>query len=165
MKEAPLNMLIAMAIAAFFCIFFGLYPAPLYALLPFEVRADPAGTAWHNYTASHVMTSLQLLLFAALAFAILFRKGWYPDEIKAVNVDSDVVYRKLAPWLVRLVGRLIGRVTDGTIAAAKQAIGWVLTRVGRLHRPGGRIGEPWATGEAAPWVAVVLVAYLILSYV
>jgi len=48
-KEAPLNMLLAMGIAAFLCIFIGSYPWPLYSLLPFQdVVYDP-------YTAPHVV--------------------------------------------------------------------------------------------------------------
>ncbi|KPK29386.1 MAG: cation:proton antiporter [Nitrospira bacterium SG8_3] len=87
-KEAPLNMLVAMGIAAFLCIFIGSYPWPLYSLLPFQdVGYDP-------YTASHVVGQTQLLFFSALAFSLLLLSGIYPAEMRSVNLDADWFYRK-----------------------------------------------------------------------
>lgn len=87
-KEAPGNMLLAMGAAAFLCVALGVYPEPLYRLLPFAVDYAP-------YTATHVITQYQLLLFSALAFAVLKRTGIYPPELRAVNLDSDWFYRRL----------------------------------------------------------------------
>nr|NJM02209.1 Na(+)/H(+) antiporter subunit D [Desulfobacula sp.] len=86
-KEAPLNMLIAMGIAAVLCIFIGTYPKPLYNLLPFPVD-------YHPYTISHVLSQTELLFFSALAFALLLLSGIYPAEMRALNVDADWIYRK-----------------------------------------------------------------------
>lgn len=86
-KEAPKNMLIAMGIAAFLCIFIGTFPKPLYSILPFPVD-------YHPYTISHVLTQTELLFFSALAFTLLLLAGIYPAEMRAVNVDSDWIYRK-----------------------------------------------------------------------
>ena len=44
------------------CIGLGVWPQPLYAMLPFAVDFVP-------YTASHVVFYLQLLLFSGLAFS------------------------------------------------------------------------------------------------
>ena len=38
---------------------------------------------------------LQLLMFGALAFALLILSGYYPPEIKSINLDVDWSYRKL----------------------------------------------------------------------
>jgi len=89
-KEPPLNMRIAMGAAAFICIFLGVYPAPLYSILPYPVDYVP-------YTAFHVVGMLQLLMFGALAFAMLILSGYYPAEQRAVNLDTD--------WFIRLPGR------------------------------------------------------------
>jgi multicomponent Na+:H+ antiporter subunit D len=89
-KEPPVNMRIAMAMAAFICIFLGVYPAPLYNILPFPVDYQP-------YTAFHVLGMLQLLMFGALAFTILILSGYYPAELRAINLDTD--------WFVRLPAR------------------------------------------------------------
>jgi multicomponent Na+:H+ antiporter subunit D len=90
-------MLIAMGIAAFFCIFLGAYPKFLYSILPYPVDFVP-------YTASHVLFQLQLLMFSALAFTLLLLSGIYPAEIRAINIDSD--------WFYRKGGRLFYQVMD-----------------------------------------------------
>ena len=89
-QEPPLNMRLAMGIAAFICIFLGVYPAPLYSILPYPVEYEP-------YTAFHVVGMLQLLMFGALAFTMLILSGFYPAEIRATNLDTD--------WFLRLPGR------------------------------------------------------------
>jgi multicomponent Na+:H+ antiporter subunit D len=86
-KEAPLNMLIAMGIAAFLCIFIGSFPGPLYSLLPYPVDYVP-------YTMPHVVGQTQLLFFSALAFTLLLLAGIYPGEQRCVNLDVDWFYRK-----------------------------------------------------------------------
>ena len=86
-KDPSWNMLLAMGIAAFACIFIGVYPQPLYNLLPFAVDYVP-------YTGAHVVGQLQLLMFGALAFALLILSGYYPPEIKSINLDVDWFYRK-----------------------------------------------------------------------
>lgn len=96
-KEAPLNMLVAMGLAAFMCIFVGVYPQALYNLLPFPVDYVP-------YTADHVVTQLLLLFCASLAFATLMYTRYYPPELRSVNLDTDWFYRKAAPAAIRAVG-------------------------------------------------------------
>ena len=67
-REPPLNMLLAMGLGALLCILIGVFPSLLYGLLPWDVHYVP-------YTADHVLTQLQLLFFAALAFAWLNGTG------------------------------------------------------------------------------------------
>jgi len=86
-REAPLNMLIAMGIAAFLCVFNGTFPWLLYSLLPNEVD-------YHPYSLTHVITQTQLLFFSALAFTYLKLSGIYPPELRSVNLDADWFYRK-----------------------------------------------------------------------
>ncbi|MBW2677884.1 MAG: Na(+)/H(+) antiporter subunit D [Deltaproteobacteria bacterium] len=89
-KEPPVNMRIAMGMAAFICLFLGVYPDPLYRILPYPVDFVP-------YTAFHVLGMLELLMFGALAFTLLVLSGYYPAEMRAVNLDTD--------WFLRLPGR------------------------------------------------------------
>lgn len=163
-KEAPVNMLVAMAVTALLCIVLGVYPEPLYAILPFEVQADAQGTAWHNYTASHVVTSLQLLLFASLAFAVLYRKGWYPAELKAVNIDSDVIYRKLMPavirWFVAVGGQHLSQLRSTLVKMTHRFVYWIHGH----HAPEGILGDPWSIGLTVLWAAVLLGLCLALAY-
>ncbi|MFC2172258.1 Na(+)/H(+) antiporter subunit D [Acidobacteriota bacterium] len=86
-KEPPWNMLAAMGLAAGGCVFLGVYPKPLYAILPYPVHYVP-------YTPTHVIGTLQLLMFGALAFYLIMQAGLYPPEIRAVNLDADWFYRK-----------------------------------------------------------------------
>ena len=155
-EEAPMNMLIAMGIAAFFCIFLGVYPAPLYDILPFKVQANAAGAEWHNYSASHIMTSLQLLLFAALAFVILFRTKMYPPELRSVNIDTDVIYRRWAPRLVLSVGGAFVDLWKRVLDTVRVAIVATAHRIGEHHRPNATLGEPWTIHQSALWAAIFL---------
>lgn len=156
-QEAPTNMLVAMAITAALCIGIGVYPAPLYAILPFPVDYVP-------YTGSHVLTQLQLLAFSALAFSVLMRTGIYPPELRLTNVDSDWVYRRLAPALVRAIGargaaagRLLG---VAVVRPVRGAVDWLV----RHHVPEGVLARTWPTGNMALWAMLMLLAYLLLSY-
>lgn len=91
-KEPPLNMLLAMGIAATFCLGIGLFPGPLYALLPYPVD-------FHPYTIVHVTESLGILMFTLLAF-VLFLK--YLDPETTITIDTDWFYRRGAKafmWL------------------------------------------------------------------
>lgn len=92
-EEAPRNMLVAMFICAALCIGIGIYPQPLYSILPYT-------TDYNAYTMSHIVSQYQLLFFAILGFAFLWKKGWYPAEIPSVNLDTDWIYRKLLPHLI-----------------------------------------------------------------
>jgi multicomponent Na+:H+ antiporter subunit D len=156
-KEAPLNMRLAMGIAAAFCIGIGVFPEYLYAILPYTVEYNP-------YTVSHVVTMLQLLLFAALAFVFLWKVGLYPPELRSVVLDIDWTWRRLLPaaWSGVAEGWMIGqRFFLGTADRARLAL---LDFTQAQLSPWTRLGEPWPTGATAMWAAVLLFAYLLLSY-
>ena len=127
-KEAPLNMLLAMGGAAALCIGLGLYPAPLYKILPYPVDYAP-------YTVSHVVNSLQLLLFAALAFGILWRTRIYPPEIDAINLDTDWIYRKAAPPVVVAIGRVCAAIHKAVVGTGAQLGKAVLGGLEKTHAP------------------------------
>jgi len=155
--EAPANMLVAMAITAALCVGIGVYPGPLYALLPFAVDFVP-------YTGSHVLTQLQLLLFSALAFSVLMRTGIYPPEMRLVNLDSDWLYRRAAPAFLETVaaaGTAAGREMRALLAGP-----WRGTRawIERHHGPGGLLARTWTTGGMALWMALFLAGYLLVFY-
>ncbi|KPK70796.1 MAG: cation:proton antiporter [Acidithiobacillales bacterium SM23_46] len=85
--DPPRNMRVAMVLFAVLCIALGVYPAPLYAILPFPVDYIP-------YTAAHVITQLQLLLFAGLAFFALLP---LMRRTNTITLDTDWLYRCLTP--------------------------------------------------------------------
>ncbi len=156
-EEAPRNMLWAMGITAALCIGIGVYPAPLYAILPYQVNFEP-------YTTMHVVTQLQLLLFSALAFAVLMRTGLYPPELRSTNLDSDWTYRHVLPNLVRGVTGAVSRTAAraGSTWAAFFSIS--VSRIYRYHGPQGILGRTWPTGSMALWAMVLLLGYLLLYY-
>jgi multicomponent Na+:H+ antiporter subunit D len=92
-------MLFAMGIAAFLCIFIGVFPGPLYSLLPYPVDFEP-------YTAFHIVGVCQLLFFGAFAYLLLVLSGIFPAEMKATNLDFDWFYRKGATVFMRCCAAL-----------------------------------------------------------
>ena len=104
-KEAPLNMLIAMGIAAFLCIGIGVYPRYLYQILPYAVEYQP-------YTLDHIISQLQLLVFAILAFLFLIKFKLYPSEIKSTVLNSDWFYRRMLPGIGRPFFKMISNVIE-----------------------------------------------------
>ena len=156
-KEAPFNMLLAMGLAAFLCIAIGVYPEPLYALLPFPVDYAP-------YTTSHVVTTLQLLVFSGLAFATLQRTGLYPPELRSTVLDFDFSYRWLAPriigWIMAAGGRAWTAMTRGVLLLLRRLIG----RIFRTHGPHGILSRTWSTGSMALWGAALLALSLLFYY-
>ena len=142
-REAPLNMLIAMGVTSVLCIGIGVYPDPLYALLPFAVDYQP-------YTAAHVLTQLQLLVFSALAFSVLMWHGIYPPELRSVNLDSDYLYRRVAPALVRSADRVIAA-SRAALTRQKLEAGGKLARM-----YAGYFGRPWSTYTMGMLVTLLL---------
>jgi multicomponent Na+:H+ antiporter subunit D len=154
--EAPLNMRVAMTMAATICIGIGVAPGLLYGILPYAVDYAP-------YTAPHVINQLQLLLLAAMAFTVLIRTGLYPPEVASVNLDADVVYRRVIPsaWnaLLQKASQLQAAVGPPLLRTAKRP--WNAT-VGSL-RPDGSLATPWSTTRMVWWVAMLLGATLLLT--
>ena len=148
-REAPMNMLIAMAIAAALCIGIGVYPAPLYALLPFAVDYAP-------YTLTHVMTQLQLLMFSALAFTVMMRTGIYPPELRSINLDSDWLYRRAAPALTASVAAFLLQLQAFARRGVNQAWRQLDAQVLSQARPGGRLVTSWRSGTLVWWATTVL---------
>lgn len=93
--ETHLSMRIAMGFMAFLCIFLGLYPQPLYGVLPFgEVH-------YQVYTLAHIVTQLQLLMLSALVFFLFLP---LLKRTETISLDTD--------WFYRMGGRLFYRIMD-----------------------------------------------------
>jgi multicomponent Na+:H+ antiporter subunit D len=155
--EAPRNMLLAMGLTAALCVGIGVYPAPLYALLPFAVDFEP-------YTGWHVVSQLQLLLFSALAFSVLMWHGIYPPEMRGVNLDFDWIYRRAGSAMARAAVEGASALNLWIAAAARNAFGAALARIYRHHGPAGWLARTWPTGSMVLWVAILLVSYLAIYY-
>jgi multicomponent Na+:H+ antiporter subunit D len=122
--EPPKNMLIAMGIAAFFCIAIGVFPGTLYSILPYPVDYVP-------YTGAHVIDQLQLLAFSALAFTLLMLSGIYPAEMRSTNLDVDWFYRKGAKAFMWFISNPMARLGEKVNRLVFDAIPSTLGRLSR----------------------------------
>ena len=156
-KEAPWPMLVAMGAAAFLCIIIGVFPAPLYAMLPFSVDYVP-------YTAYHVINQLQLLMFAALAFTVLKLIKIYPSDTRGINLDTDWVYRK---GLMTLIIYSNGYLNTGYRVVCDGAVGIiseVINSAKQLGNNDGILSRTPALGSSIAWISGLLLLVLLLRF-
>ena len=154
-KDAPWNMGAAMVFFAALCILLGVWPEPIYALLPYPVD-------FQAYTAGKVVFYLQLLLFSGLAFFLML--PWMKRTL-TITLDID--------WLYRVILRQASiAIVDGIGRARERAEAWVAGRLGRLRdriagltAGDGALARPWAIGTTALWIAVLLTGYVVIYYV
>ena len=155
-KEAPWNMLAAMAITAVLCVVIGLWPSQFYTLLPYPVDYQP-------YTTEHVINQYQLLLFSALAFTWLVRTGLYPPEMRSVNLDFDVTYRTGLPLLTAAFVRTFGPIDQGARRAMLRLFRTIVNHIYRHHGPEGALARSVGSGSMVFWVVAMLAGYLVIS--
>ena len=85
-------MRLAMLFFSGLCIGLGMAPDVLYVALPYPVDFVP-------YTATHVVSQLQLLLFSGLAFFLML--GWLKRTL-TITIDTDWFWRRLGPAIFAL---------------------------------------------------------------
>lgn len=101
-KEAPFPMLLAMGIVSVLCIGLGVYPDPLYRMLP----TDLATLEFHAYTVDHVLLQTEILIASGFAFFLLLP---VLKRTPTITLDTDWFYRAGAPAFRRWVaGPLMG---------------------------------------------------------
>ena len=152
--DPPWNMRAAMVFFAFLCIFLGVYPQPLYAILPYPVDFVP-------YTAPHVLNMLQLLLFSGLAFFVclpLMRRTL------TISLDTDWFYRRLFVVVAEALMARGGAVYRGVLRGCRTAIDRLIAGVMHFHGPEGILARNWSIGGSAIWIMVLLGGYLIVYY-
>ncbi|MCH7887805.1 MAG: Na(+)/H(+) antiporter subunit D [Proteobacteria bacterium] len=152
--DPPWNMWAAMSLFAFLCIGLGVYPAPLYAMLPYAVNYVP-------YTSAHLVFQFQLLLFSGLAFFLLLPQM---KRTLTLTLDFDWFYRHFLPRLCRAVASRGSETRRRVEHATMTRIRLVLEPFFRFHRPEGILARSWPTGGATVWVAVLLAVTLVIYY-
>ena len=150
-------MLLAMGITATLCILIGVFPEPLYALLPYSVDYVP-------YTTAHVITQLQLLMFSALAFGVLMRTGIYPPELKSTNLDTDWFYRKFLVSLIKWIRKRVKLIFFMGSLLVTIILQKSIKRLYSWYGPEGHVARVWPTGSMVIWIAILLAATLIVSF-
>ena len=156
-REAPLNMLVAMGGAAALCVLIGVFPRPLYDILPYAVNYEP-------YTAAHMISQYQLLFFSALAFTFLKLTGIYPPELRSVNLDTDWAYRRLLPGMVRIGARAGGPVRGSVLLGGKALLTAIISGFRFYLGPHSVLGRTWLTGTAVLLVTIFLAVFLIVCF-
>ena len=153
-EEPPWNMKAAMVLFSFLCIWLGIFPEQLYALLPFAVDYVP-------YTGAHVVFQLQLLLFSGLAFFLLL--GWLKRTL-TITLDFDWFYRGLGRALERAFHYRTAKAWGAAVERTYRGVVRFVETLYRHHGPQGILARTWPTGSMAFWTTLLLGAYLVLYY-
>ena len=156
--EAPGNMRLAMGIAAAISVGIGLAPGALFSMLPGSVSYNP-------YSVGHVVTQLQMLAFAALAFALVLRIGIYPAMKRSTVLDTDWLWRAPARVLFRDWNtNWLNGWMDIATAWLGARIDAILRGIGNLNEPRGAVVRTRQSGVMAFWMALLLIAFLGFSF-
>jgi len=149
-KDPPWNMKAAMVLFSVLCIWLGVQPGPLYALLPFPTDYEP-------YTSAHVYEMLQLLLYAGLAFFVLLP---LMKRKLTITLDFDWLYRKLAVDSAASIAVTISKLLGGCVWVRDNLVNAVIDLASHHHNPKGILARTTPAGVMMFWVVVVLFAYL-----
>ena len=156
-EEAPRNMLVAMGITAALCVGIGVFPSALFALLPYAID-------YQVYTAAHVLTQLQLLMFSVLAFYLMMRFRIYPLDLRSRNLDTDWLYRRPGKALARgLLAASIGVINAVSALGVSLARG-VSMQVGAWFSRDGFLTAERNTNVMVTLVSATLLFFLLLFY-
>jgi len=150
-RDPPINMVLAMGIAAILSITIGVYPHSLYQFLPYPVDFVP-------YTIPHVIGQLQLLLFASFAFFVLITSGLYPPEQNKINLDSD--------WPLRMIGAKFMWFVKGPLMALGANLDQGLRRIASFFKGyGGELEERMLVGVSVLIALIFLAVYLLVELI
>ncbi len=146
-ENTPINMLVGMSIPAFLCVFIGVYPKILYAMLPYPVEFVP-------YTITRVFSVSQLFVFA-------FLSSWFLRTLirgaPRYTLDSD--------WLGRVPGNALVSFCKGPLIAFGSFLDKNILRVTYATISGVRnpiLAMTMTPGIIGLGVIVVLAAFFLL---
>jgi multicomponent Na+:H+ antiporter subunit D len=147
-------MKLAMGLFGFLCIGLGVWPEPLYAILPYTVDYVP-------YTFGHVVEMLQLLLFSGLAFFLLLP---LMKRTLTITLDVDWFYRRVFMAVARDAIAKAQAAYAEAWAATEARLERLLAGVFRHHGPHGILARAWPTGSMVLWAVALLAGCLIIYY-
>ncbi len=150
-KEPPTNMLIAMSIAAFFCVAIGVFPQTFYQLLPFDID-------YVAYDVTHVLAQTQLLFFSAMAFVWLNLKNLYPPELPSTNLDAEWLYRRGAVSVWGAFSRAFWSIDAKLRSVAHSLFSGAQSKVSQYLAPEGSWQAPGTSQILSTVLALLLLA-------
>ena len=174
-QEPPVNMLVAMGLAAIACLLIGImgfWPELLYRCLPHNHKYVP-------YTVQHVSNTLGILGFTALGFFLLLKK--LDPECK-ISLDTDWFYRRGSAAFVALSVRPLARLEFGFVgeiyafvmrrlvlggasilrAFDTHIVDFTAVGVGRLTQASSRILKTTVSGNAQHYGLIMAAGVLVL---
>ncbi len=153
--EPPPNMRYAMWFFSFLCIALGVFPQPLYLILPYPVDYQP-------YTVDHLVTQFQILLFAGFAFFVMLSQM---RRTLTISLDFDWFYRK---FLKQIGNEFTEETSMARINLELKALAKFRRLIDNLyahHGPHGVLARTWPTGSMVLWVAALLALSLVVHYI
>ena len=153
--DPPWSMRAAMGLFAALCIGIGVWPDPLYRLLPFPVDYAP-------YTVPYVVSTLQLLLFSGLAFFLLRP---LMRQTVTITLDFDRLWRagggrrSATGWAVRGIAGLLASGAGARERAVRTAVARLWSR-----RPGGILAAALPVGTMVRVILIGLFLALVLGF-
>ena len=152
--DPPWNMQAAMIFFAALCIGLGIWPEPLYALLPYPVSYAP-------YTVPHVVNMFQLLLFSGLAFFLMLP---LMKRTLTITLDTDWVYRSLGPMVLSRLTNAVATTQRTLEAAGRRRVSDAIGLVQRHFGPDSVIARTPGTASMVLVVVLWLLVYLLLIF-
>ena len=148
--DPPWNMRASMIALSAICIGLGVFPQPLYALLPYPVDYVP-------YTLAHVINMLQLLLFSGLAFFVLLPMM---KRTLTISLDFDWFYRVFATRAGQVLGDGLGQAGAAVAGGASGSIKHLTRRAAELLGANGRFAPLPRSNRTVFSVLILLLATL-----
>ena len=154
-KDAPWNMSLAMVLFSALCIVLGIFPEPLYKLLPYPLE-------YQAYTPGKVLFYLQLLLFSGLAFFLLLP---LMKRTLTITLDVDWLWRRGFTFIAANILKLIDAVAGKAQTIFTKQLSFLK---GRLEHHWGQTGifaNSWSIGATGTWIAILLTCYVLIYYI
>ena len=121
--------------------------------MPFQVKYEP-------YTFGHILTQLQLLCFAILAFYILSKLRQLPSETRSINLDFDWTYRKLMPSIVGKLLLFLELIEQRGLKGFNKFSSLFMDRIYQISGPEGIMTRILTAGTMVLFIAIVLLIVL-----
>jgi len=157
-KDPPRNMNYAMIFLAAMCILPGIFPDFLYKLLPSEVEYEP-------YTAAHLVSQFQLLLFAGLVFFLFVQFTNVLKRTETISLDMDWFYRVFLKNLLLICESAIATLGKLFVKNFTCFYNISLKKIYKLHGPGSILARSWPISNTVLYATILLGMFLMVYFI
>ncbi len=157
-KDPPANMRLAMVFMSVLCIAPAVFPNELlYNMLPAENGYQP-------YTAEHVISQLQLLLFAGLAFFVFVQFTGMLKRTETISLDMDWIYRVFLRKVFVAIWDILANVGISITGSITATLRKCERNIFNLHGTTAPLGRNWAISQTVLYTAALLGVFLIVYF-